>query len=78
MPTQSPNQSANNSVGKHFPNSLQPVDHRGQGRPGDAEADVYPPGQPRDRRAVGAESHLLPQAQAHQQHLRQAWTGKSV
>ena len=76
MPTQSPNQSAYNSVGKHFPNSLQPVDHRGQGRPGDAEAHVHPPGQPDDGGAVDAEGRLLPQAQAHQQHLRQARAGE--
>ena len=44
----------------------------GEGGPGDAEADVHPPGQPGHRRAVDAEGRLLPQAQGHQQHGRQA------
>ena len=47
---------------------LQSVDRGGEGGPGDAEADVHPPGQPCHRRAVDAEGRLLPQAQGHQQH----------
>lgn len=48
------------------------MDGGGQGGPGDAETDVHPPGQPVDRRTMDAKSRVLPQAQADQQHLRQA------
>ena len=47
-----------------------------QGGPRDAQADVHPSGQSGHRRAVDAEGCLLPQAQAHQQHLGQARPGK--
>ena len=43
-----------------------------QSRSGDAQADVHPPGQSGDWRAVDAESRLVPQAQVDQQHFRQA------
>ena len=45
------------------------MDRGGEGGPRDAEADVHPPGQSGQRGAVDAEGCLLPQAQAHQQHL---------
>jgi hypothetical protein len=61
-------------VGLRFYNVLrfQSVDGGGEGRPRDAQEDVHPPRQPVDGRAVDAEGRLLPQAQAHQQHLGQA------
>ena len=55
---------------------LQQVDSGGQGGPGDAQEDVHSPRQPGHRRAVDAEDRLLPQTEAHQQHIRQARTGK--
>ena len=54
------------------------MDSGGQGRPGDAQEDVHPSRQPRHGRTVDAEGRLLPQAQAHQQHLRQTRTGKQT
>ena len=56
---------------------LQQVDSGGQGGPGDAQEDVHSPRQPGHRRAVDAEDSLLPQTEAHQQHIRQARTGKA-
>ena len=47
------------------------LDGRRQGRPGDAEGHVHPPGLTVDWRAVDEQTSLLPQTQAHQQHLRQ-------
>jgi len=42
-----------------------------QGRPGDAQENVHPPGLAVDRRAVDEQTSLIPQTQTHQQHLRQ-------
>ena len=53
----------------------QSMDRGREGRPRDAEEDVHPPGQPGDRGAVDAEGGLLPQAEAHQQPVGQAWLG---
>lgn len=50
----------------------EPMDGGGEGRPGDAEEDVHPPGLAVDRGAVDAEGGLLPQAEADEQHQRQA------
>ena len=47
-----------------------------QGGPRDAKEDVHPPRQYRHRRAMDAESGLLPQAETYEQHLRQAWIRK--
>jgi len=47
------------------------LDGRRQGRPGDAEGHVHSPGLSVDRRAVDEQAGLFPQAEAHQQHLRQ-------
>lgn len=43
----------------------QQVDGGGEGRPGDAEEDVHPPGFAEQRWAVDAEGRELPQAQTH-------------
>jgi hypothetical protein len=58
--------------------TFQPVDGCRKGRSGDAEANVHSPGQSGFRRAMDAEGRLLPQAQALQQHLRQARICKSI
>ncbi len=47
-----------------------------KGRSGNAETDVHPPRLSGLRRAMDAEGRLLPQAQAVQQHIRQAWLCK--
>ena len=52
------------------------MDGCGQGGPRDAEENVHPPGQPRHGGAVDAEGCLLPQAEADQQSVGQAWTGE--
>jgi len=44
------------------------VDGSWQGRPGDAQAHVHPPGLAGHRRAVDVQGDLVPQAQANQQH----------
>ena len=54
----------------------QPLDRGGQGGPRDAEENVHPPGQPRHGGAVDAEGCLLPQVEADQQSVGQAWTGE--
>ena len=46
------------------------------GGPRDAQAPVHPPGLARHGRAVDAKGRVLPQAQAHQQPLGQAWICK--
>ena len=48
------------------------MDGGGQGGPRDAQAHVHPPRLSCVRRAVDAEGGVFPQAQAHQQYLRQA------
>ncbi|KAG8297499.1 hypothetical protein J6590_034741, partial [Homalodisca vitripennis] len=50
----------------------QQVDGSRQGGPGDAQENVHPPRLSQYGRAMDAESCLLPQTEAHQQHLRQA------
>ena len=48
------------------------MDGGGQGGPRNAQKDVHPPGQPVHGGAVDAEGGVVPQAQADEQHLRQA------
>ena len=57
---------------------FQSVDRCREGGPRDAKEDVHPPGQPHNGGAVDAEGGLLPQAQADQQHLRQARPGELI
>jgi hypothetical protein len=58
--------------------TFQSVDGCRKSGSGDAETDVHSSGQSGIRRAVDAEGRLLPQAEALQQHLRQARIRESI